>query len=241
MIASVWKRTDLQAHIILQLGAKWCDRDSASKLNSWLESNTSELSIDDYNEYMVLEIGLNVLEKSWKSFGKSLEKMCGNPVKLWIVSSKFQSVRSDEQQSFINQCSDFIFLCWLVCFVLHLGHWSGCVCTSYSSNRGTSESKDVNKFKTWMVSHCMVFSLDFLLPVCKEEVAPEQQERSSSLVQEEPGPPQIKEELEEDVSTVTSLHWDTRCDSLSGKTMLYLKGCVSDWNGLQYPRSMGEK
>ena len=29
---------------------------------------------------MGLEIGLNILEKSWKSFGKSLEKMCGNPV-----------------------------------------------------------------------------------------------------------------------------------------------------------------
>ena len=78
-----------------------------------------------------------------------------------------------------------------------------------------------------MVSHCMVLSLDLLLlPVCKEEVAPEHQERSSSLVQEEPGPPQIKEEHEEeaDVSTVTSLHWDTRCDFLSGKTMLHLSG-----------------
>ena len=27
-----------------------------------------------------LEFGLNILEKSWKSFAKSLEKMCGNPV-----------------------------------------------------------------------------------------------------------------------------------------------------------------
>ena len=112
-----------------------------------------------------------------------------------------------------------------LCSVLHLGHWSGCVCTSYSLNRGNSESKDVT-FKTLMVSHCIVLSLDLLLlPGCKEEVAPEHQERSSSLVQEEPGPPQIKEEHEEeaDVSTVTSLHWDTRCDCLSGKTMLNLQ------------------
>ena len=27
------------------------------------------------------EIGLNILEKCWKSFGKSLEKLCGNPEK----------------------------------------------------------------------------------------------------------------------------------------------------------------
>ena len=33
---------------------------------------------------MGLEIGLNILEKSWKSFGKSLEKMCGNP-EVWSV------------------------------------------------------------------------------------------------------------------------------------------------------------
>ena len=74
-----------------------------------------------------------------------------------------------------------------------------------------------------MVSHCIVLSLDLLLlPGCKEEVL------SSSLVQEEPGPPQIKEEHEEeaDVSTVTSLHWDTRGDTLSGKTMFFLRAKV---------------
>ena len=51
-------------------------------------------------------------------------------------------------------------------------------------------------FKPLPVSHC-IFFLDVLhLPVCKEEVSPEE-ERSSSLVQEEPEPPHIKEEQEE--------------------------------------------
>ena len=44
----------------------------------------------------------------------------------------------------------------------------------------------------------MSFSSDLLLlPVCKEEVPLEQQEWSSSLVQEEPQPLHIKEEQEE--------------------------------------------
>jgi len=33
---------------------------------------------------MGLEIGLDVLEKFWNSFGNSLVKMCGNPVLLSI-------------------------------------------------------------------------------------------------------------------------------------------------------------
>ena len=45
-------------------------------------------------------------------------------------------------------------------------------------------------------SHILCFP-DFLhVPVCKEEVSPKE-ERSSGLVQEEPQPPQIKEEQEE--------------------------------------------
>ena len=49
------------------------------------------------------------------------------------------------------------------------------------------------------------------LPVCKEELFPEHEESSPSLVQEEPQPLQIKEEQEEllqeeaDGSTLTSL------------------------------------
>ena len=39
--------------------------------------------------YMGLEIGLNILERSWKSFGKSLEKMCGNPVNYTTVMHCF--------------------------------------------------------------------------------------------------------------------------------------------------------
>ena len=75
-----------------------------------------------------------------------------------------------------------------------------------------------------------------LLSVCKEESCPsldleerssrlDQEERSSSLDQEEPQPPQIKEEHEEeadDVSTVTSLHMKTTCDTLSGKILIIL-------------------
>ena len=38
-----------------------------------------------------------------------------------------------------------------------------------------------------------------LLPVCKEEVCPDHEEQSSSLVQEEPQPPQIKEERGEEL------------------------------------------
>merc|ERR1712082_13940 len=47
-----------------------------------------------------------------------------------------------------------------------------------------------------------------------------QHQRRSSLVQEEPQPPHIKEEPEEeaDVSLLTLLHWETSCDTLSGKS-----------------------
>ena len=52
----------------------------------------------------------------------------------------------------------------------------------------------------------------------KEEVSSEE-EQGSSLVQEEPQPPHIKQEQEEeaDVSTWTSLHRETQCDTGSGK------------------------
>ena len=73
------------------------------------------------------------------------------------------------------------------------------------------------------------------LSVCKE-VSSGREERGSSLVQEEPQPPhheegspglvkeepqplQIKEEQDEEdyVSTLTLLHRNTRCNTLSGK------------------------
>ena len=39
-----------------------------------------------------LEFGLNILEKSWKSFGKSLERMCGNPVWMELIHKKTTKV-----------------------------------------------------------------------------------------------------------------------------------------------------
>ena len=41
--------------------------------------------------YMGLEIGLDVLEKFWKSFGNALIKMCGNPV--FIISDLSSSCK----------------------------------------------------------------------------------------------------------------------------------------------------
>ena len=54
--------------------------------------------------------------------------------------------------------------------------------------------------------------------VQEEPQPPQHEERSSSLVQEEPQPPQIKQEQEEeaDVSTLTLLHRKTSYDTLSG-------------------------
>ena len=54
----------------------------------------------------------------------------------------------------------------------------------------------------------------------QEEPQPPQHQRRSSLVQEEPQPPHIKEEQEEeaDVSSLTLLHWETSCDTFSGKS-----------------------
>ena len=50
---------------------------------------------------------------------------------------------------------------------------------------------------TLLYFHCIIF-LDLHVPVCKEEVSPEE-EWSSSLVQEESELPQIKEEQGEEL------------------------------------------
>ena len=69
---------------------------------------------------MGLEIGLNILEKSWKSFGKSLEKMCGNPEKGNVSSANDDAMPNASRGGLaLQNCriTSFFFSA-VVCFLL---------------------------------------------------------------------------------------------------------------------------
>ena len=56
-----------------------------------------------------LEFGLNIVEKSWKSFGKSLEKMCGNPEMVMVGYGCWRHLRPTAPEmctTVISHCSD---------------------------------------------------------------------------------------------------------------------------------------